>query len=124
MIIEKIEVFPLKVKKDHVYLGNTSTLDSQYDYYLRPEYRCPYSKNMETLLVKITTKSGLSGWGEALAPVLPDFLQPETTLICSGILDTRLADVTGGLVKAGLEITGIHKKEDWRCVTARRRQNL
>jgi len=60
----------------------------------------------------------------ALAPVLPDFLQPETTLICSGILDTRLADVTGGLVKAGLEITGIHKKEDWRCVTARRRQNL
>jgi len=72
VIIEKIEVFPLKVKKDHVYLGNTSTLDSQYDYYLRPEYRCPYSKNMETLLVKITTKSGLSGWGEALAPVLPE----------------------------------------------------
>ena len=72
MIIEKIEVFPLKVKKDHVYLGATSTLDGGYDYYLRPEYRCPYSKNMETLLVKLTTKSGLEGWGEALAPVIPE----------------------------------------------------
>lgn len=72
MKIQRIEVFPLKVKKDHVYLGNTSTLSGRYDYYLRPEYRCPYSKNMETLLVKITTESGLSGWGEALAPVIPE----------------------------------------------------
>ena len=72
MVISKIEVFPIKVRKDHVYLGDTSALKSQYDYYLRPEYRCPYSKNMETLLVKITTKSGLSGWGEALAPVIPE----------------------------------------------------
>lgn len=72
MQIEKIEVFPIRIKKDHVYLGATSALSSQYDYYLRPEYRCPYSKNMETLLVKLTTKSGLTGWGEALAPVLPD----------------------------------------------------
>ena len=72
MRIEKIEVFPIKVKKDHVYLGATSALDGGYDYYLRPEYRCPYSKNMETLLVKLTTQSGLVGWGEALAPVIPE----------------------------------------------------
>ena len=72
MVIEKIEVFPLKIKKEHVYLGNSSGLDSPYDYYLRPEYRCPYSKNMETVYVKLTTDTGLSGWGEALAPVLPD----------------------------------------------------
>ena len=72
MVIEKIEVFPLKIKKEHVYLGNSSGLDSPYDYYLRPEYRCPYSKNMETVYVKLTTDTGISGWGEALAPVLPD----------------------------------------------------
>ncbi len=72
MKIKSIEVFPLKIKKEHVYLGNTKTLDTPYDYYLRPEYRCPYSKNMETLLVKITTESGIYGWGEALAPVLPE----------------------------------------------------
>ena len=72
MVIEKIEVFPLKIKKEHVYLGNSSGLDTPYDYYLRPEYRCPYSKNMETVYVKLTTDTGISGWGEALAPVLPD----------------------------------------------------
>ena len=72
MRIETIEVFPVKIRKEHVYLGETTTLDSPYDYYMRPEYRCPYSKNMETLLVKITTQSGICGWGEALAPVLPE----------------------------------------------------
>lgn len=72
MKIKQIEVFPLKIKKDHVYLGSNDNLNGIYDYYLRPEYRCPYSKNMETLIVKVTTESGIYGWGEALAPVLPE----------------------------------------------------
>jgi len=72
MTITKIEVFPVKIKKEHVYLGDTAALSGAYEYYLRPEYRCPYSRNMETLLVKLTTESGLTGWGEALAPVLPE----------------------------------------------------
>ncbi|MBE6905000.1 MAG: mandelate racemase/muconate lactonizing enzyme family protein [Ruminococcaceae bacterium] len=72
MKIAKIEAFPIKIRKDHVYLGNSSALDTPYDYYLRPSYRCPYSKNMETLLVKITTDDGIEGWGEALAPVVPE----------------------------------------------------
>lgn len=53
-----------------------------------------------------------------LAPVLPDFLGPDSLLICSGILDTRLEDVTAALERAGLTVTGIREKEDWRCVTA------
>lgn len=32
----------------------------------------PVFQNMETLLVKVTCSGGISGWGEALAPVLPD----------------------------------------------------
>ena len=56
-----------------------------------------------------------------LAPVLPAFLQPETTLICSGILDTRLPDVVQALEKAGLTVTATRAKEDWRCVSAKRR---
>ena len=57
-----------------------------------------------------------------LAPVLPDFMTAHTTLICSGILDTRLADVTDALEHAGLTVTGIRSKEEWRCVTAKRLQ--
>ena len=56
-----------------------------------------------------------------LSPVLPHFLEETSTVICSGILDTRLQDVTAALERAGLEITSVRAKEDWRCVTAKRR---
>ena len=56
-----------------------------------------------------------------LAPVLPHFLTERSTLICSGILDVRLNDVLAALERAGLAVTAIREKEDWRCVTAKRR---
>jgi len=55
----------------------------------------------------------------ALSPVLPRFLREKSTLICSGILDTRLEDVLGALKAAGLTVTRVREEEDWRCVTAR-----
>ena len=59
-----------------------------------------------------------------LSPVLPDFMTEQTVLICSGILDSRLADVTDALEAAGLTVTAIRSKEEWRCVTARRGGSL
>ena len=56
-----------------------------------------------------------------LAPVLPRFLRENSRLLCSGILDTRLADVNAALAAAGLEVTDIHAKEDWRSLCAKRR---
>ena len=56
----------------------------------------------------------------ALAPVLPGFLDADTTLILSGILDSRLSDVTAALQQAGLTVTGIRSMEEWRCITAKR----
>ena len=57
----------------------------------------------------------------ALAPVLPNFLTEKTTLICSGILDTRLSDVETALTRAGLVITRIHAEEEWRCLELARK---
>jgi len=54
-----------------------------------------------------------------LAPVLPHFLTEKSTLICSGILDTRLEEVKQALSKAGLKVTDVRSKEDWRCVAAK-----
>ena len=54
-----------------------------------------------------------------LAPVLPRFLSKDTTLICSGILDVRLEEVLAALKAAGLTVTALREKEDWRCLTAR-----
>ena len=53
-----------------------------------------------------------------LSPVLPNFMGANTTLICSGILDVRLEDVTSALEAAGLTVTAVKAKEDWRSVTA------
>lgn len=54
-----------------------------------------------------------------LSPVLPNFLGADTTLICSGILDTRLNDVMTALTKAGIAVVETKAKEDWRCVVGR-----
>ena len=56
-----------------------------------------------------------------LAPILPRFLAENSTLICSGILDTRYTEVCTALEKAGLTVTKTCAKEDWRCVSAKRR---
>ncbi len=57
-----------------------------------------------------------------LAPVLPTFVKEGTTLICSGILNTRLEEVRRALLQAGLEVTGQRAEEDWCCIIAKRRQ--
>ena len=57
----------------------------------------------------------------ALAPVLPRFMAADTRLICSGILDVRLPEVTAALEQAGLSVISVYQKEDWRCVQAKRR---
>ena len=54
-----------------------------------------------------------------LAPTLPHFVGKNTTLICSGILDIRLADVTAALNNAGFTIIQTKSKEDWRCIIAK-----
>ena len=55
-----------------------------------------------------------------LAPTLPHFLTADSILICSGILDSRLQDVKNALTAAGLTLTEIRQKEDWRCICAKR----
>ena len=57
----------------------------------------------------------------SLAPVLPTFLGKDTVLICSGILDERQKDVEAALKKAGLVLTASRAKENWRCISAKRR---
>lgn len=54
----------------------------------------------------------------SLAPVLPKFLAADSVLICSGILDSRLTDVRSALEQAGLQITQVKAKEDWRSLCA------
>ena len=54
----------------------------------------------------------------AMAPVLPQFMDAHSTLICSGILNTRLSEVQAAMDKAGLTILDLSEENDWCCFTA------
>ncbi len=55
-----------------------------------------------------------------LAPILPGFLQENSHLLLSGILDTRLEDVRRAIENAGLTIVQQKAKEDWRSLKVRK----
>jgi len=73
------------------------------------------SQRYDLVLVNIVADVIIS-----LSPVLPRLLDENSTLILSGILDTRLSEVLAALKQAGLTVTQIREKEDWRCVCAKR----
>jgi len=56
----------------------------------------------------------------SLAPVLPAFLQKNSVLLLSGILDTRLTDVIAALEKENLAVIQQKEKEDWRSLKVRK----
>ena len=56
----------------------------------------------------------------SLAPVLPAFLQNDSVLLLSGILDTRLNDVIAALEKENLTVVTQKEKEDWRSLKVRK----
>ena len=53
-----------------------------------------------------------------LAPVVPEFLADGGTFICSGILQTRLAEVERAIAAAGLRVTERRTEDDWAALTA------
>ena len=55
-----------------------------------------------------------------LAPVLKHFMDENTRVICSGILDIREAEVHEALTANGLAILATKSKEDWRSLVAGR----
>jgi L-alanine-DL-glutamate epimerase-like enolase superfamily enzyme len=74
MHIQTIEVFSFKY--DHHYrLGGHTDSPNRFpgtDYYFEPQWKHAYSRLTESCLVKITTDTGLIGWGEAQAPLVPE----------------------------------------------------
>ncbi|GAB2549836.1 mandelate racemase/muconate lactonizing enzyme family protein [Rufibacter soli] len=74
MKIASVEVFAFKY--DHHYrVGGHAGAPNRLpgtDYYFEPQWRHAYSRLTESCLVKITTDTGLIGWGEAQAPLVPE----------------------------------------------------
>lgn len=73
MKIQQIDVFPLRVERHYRVAGHSETPGRLpgTDYYIEPHWVHAYSSVVETCLVKVTTDTGLAGWGEVQAPLTP-----------------------------------------------------
>ena len=103
--------------------------NAAYNGYAAPEFMAytgnvtadkPLMDRLQTLRHDVVLVNIVADVIIGLAPVLPQFLRKESLLILSGILDSRLEDVKNALRAAGLTVTGIRAKEEWRCVCAKK----
>lgn len=94
MRISEVRTYALKLpaadRADGVYLGRQrdgSPLRPEAGYVVRPPWRSLYSAGYETVLVQLVADNGLTGWGEALAPVGPEVVQTAVdTLLAPQVL--------------------------------------
>lgn len=69
MKITDVVAYAVKYPQEYLFTGPTA---ARSDYFIRPGFPTVYSRNNEALLVRVETDAGLVGWGEALAPVVPE----------------------------------------------------
>lgn len=74
MRIEQIDIYIYKHEHHYMLRGVEDAPDriQGTDYFFEPHWRQSYSRVSEACLVKLTTDTGLEGWGEAQAPLMPE----------------------------------------------------
>jgi galactonate dehydratase len=94
MKLAQIETFAVQVPRDFSTArggaGSPAELRSAgARYELAKTYGTVYSRNIETLIVKLTTTDGVIGWGEAQAPVAPEVAQEIIHVLIAPLLIGR-----------------------------------
>ncbi len=76
MKIAAIETYAVHLDRDQPsakgLAGSPNALTGEGQYRWSQDYPCLYSTRIESALVKVTLDNGLSGWGEAQAPLAPE----------------------------------------------------
>ncbi|HRL12896.1 MAG TPA: hypothetical protein PKX07_13520, partial [Aggregatilineales bacterium] len=72
--IERVEIFTLTIPRDMPYLGPLESGVRQTDkgLFVRPGNRSVYSIHDHSVVVRVTTRDGVVGWGEGWAIVAPE----------------------------------------------------
>ena len=74
MHITRIDIYIYKLDQHYRLRGveETPGLLPGTDYFFEPHWRQAYSRKVESCILKLTTDTGITGWGEAQAPLLPE----------------------------------------------------
>uniref|UniRef100_A0AAU3GNK9 Mandelate racemase/muconate lactonizing enzyme family protein n=1 Tax=Streptomyces sp. NBC_01401 TaxID=2903854 RepID=A0AAU3GNK9_9ACTN len=92
MRITAVKTYVVKIQGPEAYLGRLADgdeLTAERGYVVREPWRSLYSGRFETLLVRVDTDEGVSGWGEALAPVGPEIPRAVVDRLLTGWLVGR-----------------------------------
>jgi L-alanine-DL-glutamate epimerase-like enolase superfamily enzyme len=89
--IEIIETFPLRIPRDTPYLGalENGNQANQQGYFIRPGNQTIYSIYDHSVLVKITTRDGVVGWGECFGVIAPQVTARIITEVLSPLIIGR-----------------------------------
>ena len=72
MKITDVVAYAVKYPAEYIFTRPADPRTRESDYFVRPGFPTVYSTHNEALLVRIETDQGPVGWGEALAPVVPE----------------------------------------------------
>ncbi|NUR72303.1 MAG: mandelate racemase/muconate lactonizing enzyme family protein [Hamadaea sp.] len=86
MKVVAVESYVVKLRPPEAYLGVRPSSANGDSYYVRPPWRSLYSDRFETLIVRVTCDDGITGWGEALAPVAPEIAQAVVDRLVTPVL--------------------------------------
>jgi galactonate dehydratase len=89
MKVSEVRAFPVQIPREGPHRGPQGA-DSESAaggrYFRRPHYRGFYARDVETLLVKITTDDGTVGWGEGQSPIGPEVVQKALEILVAPFL--------------------------------------
>lgn len=93
MKIAGVKAFAVKIPRDFAAARGTAgspapLIESESNYRWAASYQTLYSTMIETTLIKVETDNGLTGWGEAQAPLAPE--------VARTIVETLLAPLIEG----------------------------
>jgi galactonate dehydratase len=90
--LAKIETFAVRIPRDisaaYGSAGSPAILSNGNRYALAQTYGTIYSRDVESLIVKVTTSDGIVGWGEAQAPIAPEVVQEIIHVLLAPLLVT------------------------------------
>ena len=89
--IARVEAFPLRISRPTPYLGGLEpgVEPNPKGLFIRPGNRTVYSVHDHTVLVRITTSSGLIGWGESFGVVAPEIVATTVEELASHLVVGR-----------------------------------
>ncbi len=72
--IASLDVYPLQIPRETPYLGplEPGVTVSPHGYFVRPGNQTVYSIHDHSVLIKLTTATGVVGWGESFGVVVPN----------------------------------------------------